>query len=141
MIPTSGAKCLLDTNVLVAYLNADSPQHTLASLLLKRISDGDLKGYISSQNVLELSSVLQNTYHVSGESISKDINKIVSELTVIYPDPETINIFSGFVKSKKMHVMDLFLLATTKAHKIDYLVSEDKHFKDIKEIRVYNPFI
>lgn len=141
MIPTSGARCLLDTNILVAYLNVGSPKHSLVQMLFKRIADGELTAYISSQNVLELSSVLQNTYHVDGVSISKDIESLVSELTVIYPDIETINIFSNYLKTKKLHVMDLFLIATSKAHKVDFLISEDKHLKGTTEIKVYNPFL
>ncbi|MCL4390112.1 type II toxin-antitoxin system VapC family toxin [Patescibacteria group bacterium] len=130
----------MDTNILVAYLNAQSQKHSLVRPLFERISDGELSGFISSQNILELSSVLQNTYHVDGTSISVGIEKLISELTVIYPNQETINIFSKYLKSSKLHVMDLFLMATAQAHTMDFLVSEDKHFSASKEVKIYNPF-
>lgn len=141
MIPTSGTKCLLDTNILIAYFNAGSPKHSRAREFLERISGGDVLGFISSQNILELSSVLANTYHVPSLSIANNISDLARELSVIYPNPKTIEIFTTYLRSKNMHAMDLFLLATAKAHELDYFVTEDKHFKSVTEIKVYNPFL
>lgn len=140
MIPTSGTKCLLDTNILVAYFNAGSTKHSQARGFLEKVSKGDILGFISSQNILELSSVLRNTYHVSSTLIADNIRDLSHELSVVYPNTKTIEIFTSYLREKNMHAMDLFLLATAKAHDLDYLVTEDKHFKLVTEIKIYNPF-
>ncbi len=141
MIPILGKKCLLDTNVLVAYFNSGSLYHARACKLLEKVSKGEILGYISSQNILELASVLKSTYHVPNPSIAANVSILSHELTVVYPNLGTIEMFVSFLKEKDLHAMDLFLLATAKANGMDYFVTEDRHFKLVTEIKVYNPFL
>lgn len=145
MTSLSKKRCLLDTNVLVALVNRDHKNHLRALKLFDRLFQKEFTGVISSQNLLELASVLVHGYKQGREVVKKDISRFASDslIEVVYPDFHTLEkFFSLMGEETGLHLTDLYLLATAIAFQIEVLVTGDTDFAKIKfrQIQVYNPF-
>ena len=136
-------RCLLDTNILVAFLNRKHPYHSQVREIFEKLNGGEFKGVVSSQNLLELGAVLVHAFKISRQQAAKDLSLFFSDplLEVIYPTPGVLERFFKLMKkSKGLHVVDIFLLATALVNGVEVLITGDKEFLKIKEIEVYNPF-
>lgn len=145
MINLSGKKCLVDTNVLVALLNDKHQNHKQAVSFFEKIKENGAQIVISIQNLFELTAVLVHGYGLNRKEVAKDINIISRDplLQVIYPDFRVMDKFIQLIKNgNKLHVADLYLLATLEVFEIQVLVTGDKAFARIKNssVSVYNPF-
>lgn len=140
----SKKRCLLDTNILVAYINRSHVHHEQAVKIIDRLVSGDFYGVISSQNILELSAVLIHGLRQSREEVANDIQYLSADnlLEIIYPQPQVLaKFFSLLKKIATLHVTDVFLLATAIVYEVDVIVTGDGEFiKAVRdEIDAYNP--
>lgn len=138
--------CLLDTNVLVAFINASHPHHGKAVELFSFLQEEKFQGVITSQNVLELTAVLVHGFKKDRKIVAEDVRMFTSDklLTVLYPSEEVLTQFFTLVRDvPRVHVSDLFLLATAISHKVDVVVSADRQFIQMAKhlIPFYNPFV
>lgn len=143
MTISSNTRCLLDSNILVAYVVKESSNHQKALSFFQTIIEGKLKAAVSSQNLLELGAVLTKAYKLTHVAASNDIEKFMSDplIEIIYPNSQVMGKFTHFLKEKyKVHVTDLFLAATALSYNIDTIITNDRDFLKIKEIKIYNPF-
>lgn len=145
MTDLSGKRCLLDTNLLVAFINRNHIHHSVAKIIYEKIINGEFRAVISVQNLLELSAVLVHGFGKSRKEVASDISKLASDslLEVVYPDFRAlIEFFSLMKKETILHVTDLFLLATAFVYNIEVIITGDKAFRkiELKEIEIFNPF-
>lgn len=139
----SNKRCLLDTNVLLAFINKSHRYYPRARKLFERILLGEFKPVISSQNLLELSAVLVHGFKKDKKEAAYDIALFTSDplLEIIYPNlGSLVRFFDLMKKGYSLHVVDLFLLATALENNIAVVISADKGFREIREIEAYNPF-
>jgi len=139
MISLSGKRCLIDTNILVAYINKEHPFHQRVKKLFAQIIKGDFKPILSSQNVLELVSVLVHTFKIPKKEAVADVGAIIDShlFEVIYPNSNVLTRFFYLIKKEiSLHVVDLFLIATALENRVEAVLTTDKKFKEIKDIEV-----
>lgn len=142
MTKPSSEKCLLDTNILVAVAIKDSPYFAKARDLFDQVKKGEIKAVISSQNILEFSSVLINYYKFPRQEVRKLAKTLRCALTPekIFPNLSTLVIFEKLLtQNPTVHTTDLFLAATALANNVMVIATGDRDFEKIKGIKVYNP--
>lgn len=133
---------LVDSMVLVALVNKDHINHNSAESLFTRIYSEKIRVFISSQNILEYSAVLTKGYKLAVSEVAKSISSLVNDpnFMIIYPNVEAINQYSSDFSKGSLHPTDLFLVATMKSNGINSIITDDRDFGKIKEIKVFNPF-
>lgn len=146
MINISGKKCLFDTNVLVALLNANHPGHSGTVSLFDRLKKKEFGAVLSNQNLFELTAVLVHAYKISSGQVASDIELFLSDkkMEIVYPDVRVMEKFLELLKSGlSLHTADLFLLSTLIIFDIDVIVTGDQSWQKMKipHIAVYNPFL
>jgi len=137
MINLSEKRCLIDTNILVAYINQSHPLHLKAKKLFQRILKKELKPVLSSQNLLELTAVLVEAFKISKQQAVKDVELFANDplFEIIYPNHNVLNnFFSLMEKGISLHTVDAFLLATAMENRVEIIITNDKKWKKIKEI-------
>ncbi|MGB9883675.1 MAG: type II toxin-antitoxin system VapC family toxin [Microgenomates group bacterium] len=140
----SKKRCLLDTNILVAFLNRKHRYHSQTRKIFEKLANKEFEGVISSQNLLELAAVLVHGFRLPKKEVAKDLCLFASDpiFEIIYPNREVLERFFKLMKKEnRLHIVDLFLLATALEHRIEVLVTADTGFLKSKEIEVYNPFV
>lgn len=144
MMISSNTKCLFDTNILVYSTIKSSPKYEKAKQLFLDLADKKLQAAISTQNLLEFGTVMIKAYNLPKKSVAEDIKSFFSDglLEIIYPQAESIQLFTKFIKlGYNVHPSDLFLVATALIYGISVFITDDRDFTKIKEIKVYNPFV
>jgi predicted nucleic acid-binding protein len=136
--------CLIDTNILVAYFNASHVHHAVARTVIQGAIDKKFAAVISSQNIVELTAVELHGWKIDRKTVAKhiDILKNDPSLTPLYPDARVMQIFQEHIsKYPTLHTMDLYLLATALAFKIDMIITIDSDFRAVKEpsLTILNP--
>lgn len=142
MINLSGKKCLIDTNILVAYINQSHPFHLIAKKLFKRILQKEFKPVLSSQNLLELTAVLIHAFKISQQEAVKDVELFANNpfFEIIYPNFDVLNKFFILMKKKpSIHAVDIFLIATALENGVEIIITADKQFMKVKEITTVLP--
>jgi len=137
MTNLSKKRCLIDTNILVAYINQSHPLHLKAKKLFQRILKKELKPVLSSQNLLELTAVLVEAFKISKQQAVKDVELFANDplFEIIYPNHNVLNnFFSLMEKGISLHTVDAFLLATAMENRVEIIITNDKKWKKIKEI-------
>lgn len=135
--------CLLDTNILVYAAHKKSSEHQKAVECLRKFQAADANIFVSSQNLLELSSVLIYALKISRKKVIPVLNNFISDskIGIIYPTYSTLQKYCHLLETyKTVHTSDLFLTATALSNGIQTIVTNDSDFTKIKEIKVYNPF-
>ena len=135
----SGKRCLIDTNILVAYINKVHPFHPKAKQVFLQIIKGDFKPILSSQNILELTSVLVHAFKISKKEALADVEALIDShlFEVIYPTSNVLSKFFNLMeKELPLHIVVLFLIATALENRVEVIVTTDKKFKEVKEIGV-----
>lgn len=144
MINQLSGTWLLDTNILVAFFDVDSPKNGIAKEILKQAGEGVFKGTVSSQNILELSAVLIAGYKGSRVKVSADLNKLLAffgNSTIIYPNAKSMSQYLKLLsENHTVHMTDLFLAATMLSCGITSIITSDSVFEKILGVKVYNPF-
>jgi len=123
---------LLDTNIVVAFLNGDNS-------ILKRIKDEIDRIALSSLVVAELD------YGAKVSQRAKDnlekLYQFVDVVQVVPFDIESAKIF-GSIKSKLRNIgkptgeVDVLIAATAMAHKATLVTANRKHFENIEGLKV-----
>jgi len=139
---------LFDTNIFVYALDSASPKHQKAKQLLKEASFGEFNLYLTPQNITETYRVITDTKafeaSFSPREAVAELNKLVTAFPSVYPGPETCGCLFRLLERyqiKKIHVFDVFLVATMLSNAMDTLFTDnEKDFKFFKEIEVVNPF-
>jgi len=136
--------CLLDTNILIFVTDQNSPYHSEALKIFDVIARGELKAYVSTQNLLEYGAVLTRVYKVPQKEIAADIQELLSDsyFTVIHPAEIAVSIFLDFMNKKTgTYIYDLYLIATAIVSNMDYIITDDRELAKVKGIKIFNPFL
>lgn len=88
MTNLSGKRCLIDTNILVAYINRSHPFHWYAKKIFQRIFKKEFNPVLSTQNLLELTTVLIQAFKIPQEKAIDDVRLFVKDplFEIIYPN-------------------------------------------------------
>jgi predicted nucleic acid-binding protein len=140
---------LIDTNILVYAYNEDSEFHEEALRILENALNKNINAAIADKNLFEFFAIITDKRRIENP-ISTDeaidiINFLVdSNITIIYSSPfgflKTLEL-AGKYKIKRQEIFDTNLVALMIQNKIDTIITaNEKHFKNIKEINVLNPF-
>lgn len=133
-----GKKCLIDTNILVAYINQDHPFHLHAKKLFQRIAEREFQPVLSSQNLLELTAVLVHAFKIPQEKAVSDVELFTNDplFEIIYPNNNILNKFFTLMKGRlSIHTVDAFLIATALGNGVKIIITADKQFTKVKEIK------
>ncbi|MEK7521956.1 MAG: type II toxin-antitoxin system VapC family toxin [Patescibacteria group bacterium] len=138
MMNLTGKKCLIDTNILVAYINQSHSLHLTAKKLFQRIVKKEFKPVLSSQNLLELTAVLVHAFKISKQEAVKDVELFANDplFEIIYPNVNVLNRFFDFMKGEvSIHTVDKFLISTALGNGVNIIITADKQFMKVKEIK------
>jgi tRNA(fMet)-specific endonuclease VapC len=123
---------LLDTNVVVAFLNGDKP-------VLRRIKDEIDRIALSTLVVAELDYGAKVS-HKSKENLEK-LYRLVDVVQVVPFDIECAKLF-GTIKSRFRNLgkptgeVDALIAATAMAHEAILVTNNKKHFENIQGLKV-----
>lgn len=134
--------CLLDTNILVAMALPGSDKNGVVSDFLETYKDTIRKFVISSQNILELTSVLSNAFKLNCDSYLSFVDNLIADekIELIFPDHFSLQKYLGFLKKyPQIHTSDLFLVSTMLSKSISTIITLDNDFTKISELTVVNP--
>lgn len=138
-------KMLVDTNIFIYAINADSPKHKLAQKFLK---DNQSNLEISHQNVLEAIRVLTHkgfSKPMTLKNALKAVLSITKSCLLISPNQSTYYLAIELIKNYKLsgnRIFDAYLAATVLSNKITTIATDNtRDFKKFKEIKLLNPFL
>lgn len=140
---------LIDTNILVYAYNEDSNFHEKALKLLENALNKNIYAVIADKNLFEFFAVITDSRRVENpitiDEAIEIINFLVdSNIKIIYSSSfvflKTIELVRRY-KIKRQEIFDINLVSLMIQNKIDTIITaNDRHFKKIKEIKVFNPF-
>ena len=131
-------KLFLDTNIwLRFFLKDDSSQYKSVYELISQIEQGKFRVYTSNIVLLETYYVLFQTYKIPHEQVLELIDSIfeVRGITVI----DRTDSRQAFQYLKKYNIKFADCLIASQISKMTYLVSFDKDFNKIREIKNVTP--
>lgn len=128
MTLTSGARYLVDTNILVYSVDRASPFHIAARTLLE---DGVERGtpfVIAHQNVLEFIAVLTSGHRVPISEATNDAESFIAHMECIAPLPTTWETCANLLRTAKRrpYIFDCYLTATMLDHGIHRIITQNK---------------
>ena len=134
---------LIDTNILIYSLNADSPKYAAAQNFLKKHKE-DLE--ITHQNILEAIRVLTHTKFpnpMDPKQAVEAVLKISEGGRVISPNLRTIFVSLELVRNHFLvgnRIFDAYLAATALTNGINIIATDN--VKDFQKfpIKIINPF-
>ena len=135
---------LIDSNILIYALNADSPKSDLALAFLLQLKNS----VIAEQNILETLRVMTHPtfgLQLETENILDTISEILPDVHIIRPNDSTYKFFLTLLDSVPVsgnHIFDTYLVATMLSHRITSIATDNvKDFKIYSHIQVNNPFM
>jgi predicted nucleic acid-binding protein len=140
---------LFDTNILVYVHNKVSIYHKKAYQLEADVLAGKLPAVLSSQNLIELYSIITNPKKTLRPLPAVEANKVIqdyldSPFKIIYPKEGTIEELFELTSSANTHggkIFDTFLVATMLSNNVNTIyTNNEKDFLRFREIKVINPF-
>jgi predicted nucleic-acid-binding protein len=122
---------LIDTNVLVYFLNEQSNHHTQAASALKLCEERGATQVVAQQNLLELIHVLRDGYGLEQTVVLAKIEILVSKrVQIITPKQKTWEKVRQLLKQSafggKSDLFDLFLQATAMGNNVTGVLTADK---------------
>jgi len=135
-------RLLVDTNVLIYAIDADSKFHPQAIELIQN-TDYDL--YTTSKNISEFLVVLTRTETIKIDTIKAlDILKeLISNLKVLYPSEDSYQKFIdllGKYRPRGLRIHDFEIISIALASGITQIATQNiDDFKSIKEISIKQP--
>jgi predicted nucleic acid-binding protein len=121
---------LIDTNVISDYLSASLPESGL--LFMDSVIDAVPKLSVISQ--IEL--LCWKTDRAKEQSI-KDF---ITDSTIFDIIPDIITHCVNLRRNKKIKTPDAIIAATALAHSFTLITNNEKDFKNIKDLKIVNPF-
>lgn len=136
---------LIDSNVLIYAINADSPKHKLAKQFLE---ENIQNLQIAHQNILETLRVLTHTKYTNPLKLKdalKSILAITKESQIICPTDSTYYITVELIKEHDLtgnRIFDAYLAATAASNDINTIATDNvRDFAKFKILKVVNPFV
>jgi toxin-antitoxin system PIN domain toxin len=140
---------LFDTNILVFAFNEDSPKHGPSLALVQGVLNGEIKGYISMQNLCELYAVITHPKKVphpvdtrtARESVAALLGSPFIKISPTKRIYEKAFEIAGQAGMKKNQIYDAVLAATMLENGISAIFTDNTgDFKDIAGIKCLDPF-
>lgn len=135
---------LVDSNILIYAINADSAKHERATRFLKD-NLGNLQ--VAHQNILETLRVVTHktfTGTLNSKEALEAIFLLVQSFQIIVPNNKTYYVCLELIKKHNLtgnRIFDAYLVATSLANGIYQIATDnERDFLKIKEIKVINPF-
>lgn len=135
---------LIDSNILIYAINADSPKHERSKKFLK---DYLHNLQVAHQNILETLRVVTHITFSHSLNLKEGLESILSltqSFQIIVPNDKTYYISLELIKKYKLvgnRIFDAYLTATALTSNIYEIATDnERDFKKIKEIKVINPF-
>ena len=129
-----------DTNVLVYFLNQDSPHHPLARSAFATAEQQNHQITVAHQNIIELIQSLTSFYHLPLPQAVKQAQSLLSHnLKIMDPLPQTLHLYLDLCHSttKSRNHFDLYLAATLLSHQVNTLITHDQSgFKNIPDLTI-----
>ena len=129
----------IDTNILVYYLDSDSPFHEKCRENLMQLVKSQ-RAVLTQQNLVELAVVLTRT-GVSLEQSGIYVQGFSDSMPVVRPTLTTLKIFLNLLEDtlkKGVVLFDLYLAATLTSNEINSIYTyNNKDFKDIKTLKFW----
>lgn len=129
----SGAKYLVDTNILLYSVDRQSPFHVRSKEILETGLLQGISFVVAHQNLVELMAVLTRGYGVERKQAVGDAQIFASRFDVIFPLPTTLDIFFQLIgKEKTTYPFDLYLTATMLDNQITRIITGNaKDFRTV----------
>ena len=130
---------LIDTNILIYAIDADSRFHNGA---LKLLLDPTLKLFTTSKNLSEFLVVLTRNKEIelSTSECFQLLNSLLTDITILYPNPTTFKIFQDLISKynpRGLWIHDVEIASIGLAHGISTIATNNiADFKRIAEIEV-----
>lgn len=123
----------LDSNVFVIASNRDDERWDQAMELLGRMEEGDIQCCTS---VITVEEVVWGVSNLVGRKEAKEVwESILEEPNLRFVPLEELDISSAKDYFPKLDPRDCLHLQTFKKSKSDFLVTEDKDFDNLEEIK------
>ena len=132
---------LIDTNVLVYAIDADSKFHVKSKSLVENES---YNLFTTSKNLSELLVVLTRGPKVSikTDSALKIILNLSTYLNILYPTPQSFKRFQKLLLKYRpvgLHIHDFEIVSIALSNNVSMIATFDKSdFKSIKEIELFD---
>jgi predicted nucleic acid-binding protein len=132
---------LIDTNILVYAVDADSKFHKKAHQFL---SNPFLKLFTTTKNISEFLVVLtRNTEtDVTTSECLEILTNLLVDVVVLYPTPITLHVFNNLIRKynpRELWIHDMEIASIAIAHGISVIATNNiADFSRIKEIEVIN---
>ena len=130
---------LIDTNILIYAIDADSRFHNGA---LKLLLDPTLKLFTTSKNLSEFLVVLTRNKEIelSTTECFELLNSLLTDITILYPNPTTFKIFQDLISKynpRGLWIHDVEIASIGLAYDISTIATNNiVDFKRIAEIEV-----
>ena len=140
---------LIDTNILVYAYNEDVEFHEEALKIIEDALNKNINAVIADKNLFEFFAIITDDRRVENpitiEEAIEIINLLInSNIKILYSSPFVLSKILELAekyKIKKQEIFDIGLIALMIENKIDTIITaNERHFKNIKEISVLNPF-
>ncbi len=129
----------IDTNILVYYLDRDSPFHQECRENLKRLVESQ-RAVLTQQNLVELAVVLTRR-GISPEQTEIYVRSFTDSIPVVRPTLTTMKVFLSLLKKtlkKGIVLFDLYFAATLISNQVNILYTyNQKDFSNIKELKMW----
>jgi len=141
---------LIDTNILVYAYNEDVEFHEEALKILENALNNKINAAIADKSLFEFFAIITDKKRVENPITVDETIEIIdflvdSNIKIIYSSPfsflKTLELTKKY-QVKRQDIFDINLISLMIQNKIDTIITaDDKHFKNIKEIKVFNPFM
>ena len=130
---------LVDTNVLIYAIDADSQFHHRALTLL---SDTTVRFFVTSKNISEFLVVLtrDDDINISTVKCLEILNDLLADMEILYPNSMTIKVFYELVRKynpRGLWIHDIEIASISIAHGISKIATMNiSDFERIDEIEI-----
>lgn len=136
---------LIDSNILVYAINADSPKHKAAQDFLQK-QTGEDEMEVAHQNIFETLRVLTHpkfTHPMKTKEAEEAVWAIVDFCRIILPDYQTHHLALELIRKHNLRgnrIFDAYLAATALSNGINTIATDNE--KDFQEfgLTIVNPF-
>ena len=135
---------LLDTNILIYAINADSPKNKEAQKFLESPTS---RLEITHQNILEAIRVLTHlkySHPMKLQDALSAISEITIHLEIVTPNKTSYYLALELIKKHQLignRIFDAYLAATALSNDITEIATDnDRDFKKFVGLKVVNPF-
>lgn len=120
---------LLDTNVLVRFLTADTnPKYKNLLQFFKDLENGDIRVELRLIVLFQTLFVLHSFYKVPKESIAKSLLELIEFKGLAIKNKKIVKRMLNFWLEHNLDIVDCYLIANIEGDKQNILYSYDKDF-------------